>query len=375
MKYLSLLLLPLLLLTACGGREEAKIETRTRAIRYGVVTTDDGNTTQTYTGVATAAGETPLSFRVSGTIRTLPVKLGEQVKKGQLIATIDPADLQVQSSQSRAQYEASQAQVQSAETQLVAARAAYERTTRLYESNSVSLSDFEQARSQFQNAQAQVEAAKSQLNASGAQVRAAQNQVSYTRLTAPFDGVITTLNAEANEFAGSGKVIVTLSTETDPEVQVNLPESRIGAVYTGMKVDIDFSALPGQQHRGEVVEVAYASGDAPSYPVKIRIFDAPATIRPGMAASVQFTFADSRAAGNLLLTPIESVTEGPTDKFVYLLTPSDSGNTYVAYKKTITIGELHQRGFEVKTGLKAGDKVATAGLKQLLDGMEVRLLE
>ena len=373
MNYLPLILL--LLLTACGGQEEEKVETCTRAIRYGEVMTDNGTTTQTYTGVATAAGETPLSFRVSGTIRSLPVKLGERVRKGQLIATIDPADLEVQSSQSSAQYEASQAQLQSTETQLVAARAAYERTTRLYESNSVSLSEFEQARSQFQNAQAQVEAARSQLNASGAQVRAARNQVSYTRLTAPFSGIITTLNAEANEYAGSGKTIVTLSTEEDPEVEVNLPESRIGVVRTDMPVRITFPALNDQEFDGTVSEVAYASGDAPSYPVVIRIAESTPTIRPGMAASIRFTFNDGNDGGDLLLTPIESVTEGPETKFVYLLTPSDSSANYVAHKRPITIGALHDNGFEVTSGLQPGDKVATAGLKQLLDGMEVRLLE
>lgn len=374
MKYVILLAVSLGVLS-CGQDAEVMVETRTRAIRYGEVVVDDGSTTQTYTGVATAAGETPLSFRVGGTIRSLPVRLGERVRKGQLIATLDPADLEVQRSQSVAQYEASEAQLQSAETQLVATRAAYERTTRLYESNSVSLSEFEQARSQFQNARAQVEAARSQLSASGSQVRAARNQVSYTRLLAPFDGVITALNVEANQFAGSGTAIVTLSTENDPEVEVNLPEGRIGLVEPAMSVEVQFPALGDQQFPGVVSEVAYASGDAPSYGVIVQLQEAPATIRPGMAANVVFTFTEGGAPGDsLLLTPIESVAEGPQDRYVFLLTPSDSTDNYIARKQPVTVGDLHPNGFEVKSGLQAGDKVATAGLKQLLDGMEVRLL-
>ncbi|TXF91021.1 efflux RND transporter periplasmic adaptor subunit [Neolewinella aurantiaca] len=373
MRYLFFL--PFLaLFTACGGGEEALPEVPVRAVRYGEVFPDDGSTSQSYTGVATAAGETPLSFRVGGTIRELRVKLGDRVTRGQLIATLDPADLQVQSSQSRAQYEASEANVKSAETQLVAARAAYDRMLKLYESNSISLSDFEQARSQFQSAQAQLEASKSQLDASGSQVRAARNQVSYTRLTAPFTGIITMLNVERNEFVGSGKAIVHLSTEEDPEVEVNLPESRIGAISQGMKVDITFPALSGQTYEGTVTEVAYAAGDAPSYPVTVRIEKAGKTVRPGMAANVRFTFGEDSNARALILTPIESVTEGPEGKFVYLLTPGEHGN-YVANKTKVTIGDLHEKGFEVTSGLKAGDKVATAGLKSLLDGMEVRLLD
>jgi len=374
MKNLFILPLLLLLITACGGGEEVVPETRVRAVRFGEVFTDDGSTSQSYTGVATAAGETPLSFRVNGTVRELRVKLGDRVKRGQLIAKLDPTDMQVQSSQSKANYQATEAQMKSSETQLIAARAAYERTLKLYESNSVSLSEFEQARSQFQSAQSQVEASKSQLAASGAQVSAARNQVNYTRLTAPFSGVITMIEVEQNEYAGSGKAIVTLSTEEDPEVEVNLPENRIGAIKQGMKVDISFPALPGKTYAGTVTEVAYAAGDAPSYPVTVRIEKSGATVRPGMAAKVKFTFGYNGRSEALLLTPIESVTEGPNGRFVYLLTPGE-GNNYLAKKKPVTIGDLHEKGFEVTAGLEVGDKVATAGIKSLLDGMEVRLLE
>ncbi len=158
-------------------------------------------------------------------------------------------------------------------------------------------------------------------------------------------------------------------------MEVNLPESRIGVVRTDMPVRITFPALNDQEFDGTVSEVAYASGDAPSYPVVIRIAESTPTIRPGMAASIRFTFNDGTEDGELLLTPIESVTEGPETKFVYLLTPSDSSANYVAHKRPVTIGALHDNGFEVTSGLQSGDKVATAGLKQLLDGMEVRLLE
>ncbi|NJC25903.1 efflux RND transporter periplasmic adaptor subunit [Neolewinella antarctica] len=374
MRYLSVIPIFLALLTACGGGEEAAPELPLRAIRYGEVVTDDGSTSQSYTGVVTAAGETPLSFRVGGTIREMKVKLGDRTRRGQLIATLDPVDLQVQSSQASANYQAAEAQVESGETQLIAARAAYDRTLKLYENNSVSLSEFEQARSQFKSSQAQVQAAKSQLAASGASVQASRNQVSYTRLTAPFAGVITRVEVERNEFAGSGKAIVTLSTEEDPEVEVNLPENRIGAIERDMRVTIAFPSLPGREYAGVVSEVAYAAGDAPSYPVTVRIGEATSSIRPGMAANVRFTFGEGNDAGPLLLTPIESVAEGPEGRFVYLLT-AGAGGTYVANKQAVTIGDLHTAGFAVSAGLAAGDKVATAGIKSLLDGMEVRLME
>ncbi|MBB4080433.1 RND family efflux transporter MFP subunit [Lewinella aquimaris] len=369
-------LLSLLLLTACGsGDETLATEVPVRAVRAGYVTVDDGSSSRVFSGVAEAAGRTPLSFRVGGTIRQLPVTLGQRVGRGQLIATLDPADFVVQQSQATAQRQTSRAQLESAETQLIAAQAAYERTSKLYENNSVSLSQFEQARSQYQTARAQVEASRSQLEASGAQVRAASNQVSYTRLTAPFAGVITEKHVEANEFAPSGTAIVTLSTERDPEVEVNVPEDVIASLAAGQAVEITFSSIPGKTFAGTISEVAFAAAGSPSYPVTITVVDEDESIRPGMAANVRFTFgAAGEARDSLLLTPTESVSEGPDGKFVFLLVPTDTSDHYVARRTAITIGEFYNKGFAVREGLKEGDLVATAGLKQLLDGMQVRLL-
>ncbi|MCP9234699.1 efflux RND transporter periplasmic adaptor subunit [Lewinella sp. JB7] len=375
MKLLPLFAL-LLVLTACGGgTDETVTEAPVRAIRAAPVVFDDGSSSLVFSGVAEAAGRTPLSFRVGGTVRQLPVALGQRVSRGQLIATLDPADLVVQRSQATAQRQASQAQLESAETQLIAAQAAYERTAKLYESNSVSLSQFEQARSQYQTSRAQVEAARSQLEASGAQVNAASNQVAYTRLTAPFAGVITEKHVEANEFAPSGTAIVTLSTDHDPEVKVNVPEDVIGRLSAGQSVEVSFSSIPDRHFPGTVSEVAYAAAGSPSYPITITVADEDEAIRPGMAANVRFSFTTEGSAGDsLLLAPIASVAEGPDGKFVFRLEPTDSADQYIARRTPVTIGKYYARGFVVREGLDPDDLVATAGLKQLLDGMRVRLL-
>ena len=366
----------LLLLTACGGsEEEVAVETPVRAIRAASVTVDDGTSSQVFNGVAEAAGRTPLSFRVAGTVRSLPVNLGQRVRRGQLIATLDPADLQVQQSQATAQRQASQAQLESAQTQLIAARAAYDRTSRLYENNSVSLSQFEQVRSEFQSAQAQVEAAQSQLEASSAQLRAAGNQVAYTRLTAPFSGVITEKHVEENEFAGSGTAIVTLSTEEDPEVEVSVPEDVVGRLAAGQRVETTFSSIPGRTFTGTISEVAYAAAGSPSYPVMVTINDETEAIRPGMAATVRFRFgAETAERDSLIVAPTASISEGPDGRFVFRLDAGDRNGQYVARRVPVTVGDYTDAGFVVRDGLSPGDLVATAGLKQLIDGMPVRLL-
>ena len=375
---LAMIVLTLLALQSCGGEEKVAEAQPIRPVRYGVIALSDGIERQSYTGLVTAGEEAELSFRVSGTLRDVKVKLGDRVRRGQLIASVDPQDFAVQSRQASAQAQGSAAQVQSAETQLIQARSAYRRIEQLYENNSVSLSEFEQARGQFEAAQSSLAAAKAQAAASGQQVAAARNQVSYTRLTAPFDGIITQLMAADNEYFASGKVVAVLSSEGDPEVEVSVPEGLIGGVRVGDSVDINLPALPQQRLRGIVSEVAYAAGDSPSYPVVIRLGNPPSTLRPGMAAAASFRVMESGKAGRVarLIAPVEAVSEGPQGKFVFLLKPSaDAGKgAYEANRQVITIGKLYDEGFEVLSGLEAGDYVATAGLSNLLDGMAVQLL-
>ncbi len=373
---LATALLLLLTLPSCGGGETALTEPPVRPIRYATIESSDGVEKQSYTGVVNAGEQANLSFRVSGTLRQVKVKLGDRVNRGQLIASIDPADFDVQARQASAQAEGSTAQVANAETQLIATRATYRRIERLYENNSLSLSEFEQARSQFEAAQSSLAAAKAQASASAEQVAAARNQVSYTQLVAPFDGVITQLMAEGNEYFASGKSVAVLSSAGHPEVRVSVPEGLIGSIAPGDSVDVRLSALSQMRLRGSVSEVAFASGDSPSYPVVVQIADAPATLRPGMAASVGFSITEGEARERTLIAPVEAVAEGANGHYVFVLARNDSTGaaTYAVQRRSIEIGKLYDEGFEIADGLTAGEYVATAGLGNLLDGMPVRLL-
>ena len=194
------LLLPiiLMLLTACGGNEDVQENTEPtlRPVRYQQIGFSQDQAQHTYTGVAQADQLSKLSFRVAGTIRSIAVKLGDRVRRGQLIATIDPSDYSIQAEQATASEKGAVANLQSAETQLINARSNYNRIEKLYENNSVPLSDFEQAKSAYESAQSSYEAAQTQVTSAEKQSQSARNQVSYTRLTAPFDGVITAINVE-----------------------------------------------------------------------------------------------------------------------------------------------------------------------------------
>lgn len=377
----------MLLLNSCA-EETKEMEKKIRPIKYSKVEQSIGFETHTFSGVAKAQNETNLSFKVAGTLSSVKVELGDRVKKGQLIATIDPVDYNVQTNQAIAQKEGSVANVQStesnakaAETQLISAQSTYDRVAKLYENNSVSLSEYQQAKAGLDAAQAQYDAALSQVKAANTQVataneqvKAAGNQVSYTNLISPINGVITTVQVEANEVVNSGKVIATVSSIGRPEVEVGVPEIFINKIKKGQKVNITLSTSPGQVFQGIVEQVAYASGSSPTYPVIVEIDKSVEQIRPGMAANVEFIISKNKVATNSkIAVPIEAVGKDNEGNFVFVLNKK-SDAVYVAEKKVITIGELLPEGFELINGLRGGEIVATAGLKSLRNGTEVKLL-
>jgi RND family efflux transporter MFP subunit len=363
------------LLTACGGNEEKKELVRPiKPIKYSKIVAVGSDVGQEYSGAVQSSKETHLSFKVNGSLNQLPVKVGDKVRKGQLLARIDATDYQIQAEQSTSSLLSAQTQIKSAESQLLNAKATYERIEKLYENNSVSLSDFEQAKSALETAEASFQAAKAQAGASEKQLEASRNQVSYSRLTAPFDGVITALNAEENEFIVAGNPIATLNSEAKPEVSVGLPEGVIAKVKKGQKVDIHFSALANQDFIGSVSEVGYSNNGGSTYPVIIQIENASDAIRPGMAARVNFKFNQvSESDSKKLVVPVAAVGQDTQGKFVFVLKPNE--DHYLVERKAIDIGELGGQGFELKQGLQAGDIVATSGLQSLIVGMKVKLME
>lgn len=372
MRLLPILFL-LVILISCK-EETAETVNRVRPIKYAVVEKATGLEMHAFSGVAKAPNETNLSFKVGGTLTSVQVELGDRVRKGQVIATIDPVDYNIQTNQAISQKEGSVANAKAAETQLISAQATYNRVVQLYENNSVSLNEYQQAKAGLDAAQAQYDAAMTQIDAADQQLQAAGNQVSYTRLVAPFDGIVTTIQVEANEVVNAGMLIARVSGMGAPEIEVGVPEIFINRIKKGQEVTISLPASPGKEFQGVVDKVSYASGTAPTYPVIIEVEQSVEQIRPGMAANATFSFAaGSTKSVEKMVVPVGAVGKDSEGHFVYILKEEQEG-IYIAEKRVITIGKILPEGFELIQGLEGGETVATAGLKSLMDGEQVRLL-
>ncbi len=320
-----------------------------------------GVQTRTFSGTAKSGTETKLSFKVSGNIQSLNVKVGQEVSRNNLIATLDDSDLQLQ-------YEQNDAAVKNAGAQEKQAKSNYERVRSLYENGSTSLSDYESAKASYESARANESSAKKSR-------KLAKAQLGYTRLYAPVGGKIATVDAEVNENVSSGQQIVMLSSEGDLEVNLGLPESYISNVNVLDKVDVVFSSLTDETFKGVVSEVSFAiSSQTSTYPVVVKIEGDTRSIRPGMAASVTFKInTASVTQPDLLIVPGQAVGEDEIGNFVFTLEAND--DHYLAKRRSVNIGQLTSNGFEIVDGLEEGELVATAGLQTLLDGMKVKLFE
>ncbi len=365
------LLVGLLMLTT-GCAEPVAQEPPLRPVRYQTVTVDGAEVRRTYAGVARSGIETQLSFRVNGTVESLPVDVGQRVRRGQLLARVDPTDYELQVQQS----EAALAQAEAGRRR---AEADYERVRGLYENNNAAKSELDAGRANAESARAQVAAAEKQLELT-------RKQVGYTTLRAPLDGAVAAVFVEANENVQAGQGILLLTASGELKVEAAVPEVTIADIAPGMAAEVSFDALPGQSFRGRVTEVGVAAiGSATTFPLTVELESqtgaeaaegALLAIRSGMAAEVSLTLAPPGTLENsrVIHVPPVSVGEDAAGRFVFLLQPRSDG-TGTVERRGVTVGELSQLGLEIKQGLSVGDLLVTAGVRRLSDGLEVKVLE
>ena len=344
-------------LLGCGKKEAVK-EDVLRPVKYTEVKYAGADKIRHFSGTAKTEKIINLSFRNTGIIVMLNMKLGQKVKKGDLLAQLDNV-------QARLNYESSIESRNSTESQMNTAKLNLNRVRTLYEKGSSSLSDYEAAKNSYRTAVASFESAKRS-------VAIQQDQIQFGYLYAPEDGVIASVIAEVDENVSPGQTIGVLNAGTAIEIEIGLPESVINNVQKGMKVKVSFTAIENKQYDAEVTEVAPAlDANTSTYPIRVTITEEDERIKSGMAASVTFEFVTSQSEQRKLVIPPISVGENGDDRFVFLI--EESEGDYVIKRQPVTIGELTAEGFEIESGLQEGQKIATAGLQTLLDGQKVKL--
>ncbi len=347
-------------LASCSSDVELP-ERPIRPVRFEQVVRGQGAETRTLSGVSRARMETKLSFRVGGIVEAIEVKIGEKVKKGELIASVD-------NSEARLNYEKALDSLAKADTQRDNAKSNLNRVKGLFENNSVSLSEYESAKDNYATS-------NSAYRTEAINVDLRKQELNYYSLSAPIDGVVTEVPARKNEQIQPGDTVVTLVSGEKIAVKVGVPGALISRVETGHEVSLEFASLRGRVFDGEVSEVSYtAASGSSTYPVTVDVKNPTSDVRPGMTADVTFTFTPADTAiETMLIVPSSAVGQTSEGYFVFVGVVGE-GDQAVVQKRQITIGSFSNDGFEVLDGLLDGELVVTAGVESLTDGTVVRLL-
>jgi len=340
-----------------GCKEEVSEQVSLRPVSYEEVGYNSGTKKRTFSGTSETDKVINLSFRNEGIITFFNLRIGQRVKKDELLATLDNV-------QSRLAYEQAITELNSTESAMKTAKLNYDRIRSLYEKGSSSLSDFENAKNSYQNAYSGYESAKRSV---GIQ----KEQINFGYIYAPEDGIISGVEAEIEENVSPGQIVAVLNAGNQMTIRLGLPESVINDVKEEMNVVVQFPAIPNKTYKGSISEVSPAvDPNTATYPIKINITDADEKIKSGMAANVLLDFSD--LVSESLIIPASSVGEDSKGRYV-LLIQEQAGDKAVVKKQTIEVGNLTSEGFVLVSGLSQGQKIATAGLQTLLDGQEVTL--
>ena len=344
-----------------GCQEEVALKEIIRPVKAMKVADQATFTDTRFPGIAEATRQVDLSFRVGGPMITRPVNVGDEVKKGQLVARIDPRDYQVN-------LRTVQGQLVKAKSVLQRAQADLDRVVRIQKQDPGAVSQTLVDKNR-QNR----DSAKAEINSLVAAVDQAKDQLSYSYLKAPFSGIITKTYAEAFEDVKPKQPILRILDPSKIEMWINIPENMISLLPYVSNIQVHFDAL-GIDVSAEVKEVGTeASQTTRTFPVNL-IMDQPkdAKILPGMAGSAfgDVNLPDTPEESEYII-PVSAVFTG-TDNKSYVWIIDESSMTVKRHE--ITPGKLTGRGLNVK-GLQTGQWIATAGANTLREGQKVTILQ
>lgn len=314
-----------------------------------------------YPGRAAAAREANMSFRISGPLVELPVKVGDTVAAGEVVARIDPNDYQVALNNV-------QSLLSGAEAALRRAEADYQRLSNVQREDPGATS--QRAVDLALAARDQALAAASSASAT---VQTARDRLEYTTLTAPFNGKVVETYVENFETVVALQTIVRLLDSSSIEMTLSIPENLIGYADYVTSINVTFDALPGVEVPASISEIGSEASQATrTYPVTI-IMEQPdgAEILPGMAgqAAVRARLPESAKSG-VHVPPTALFAGTDTERSYVWIIDADA-----VTRREVTVGELTSSGVLVTGGLVPGDMIVAAGVSALVDGQSVRIID
>ena len=351
-KYIIALLLPLFL-SGCNQDTPALEKQTVRPVKLFEVQDPQLAQIHHFPGRVVPSESAELSFRVSGKLSWLKNRAGSKVKKGEVLARIESMDAMNEYKNRKANFDLAQVE--------------FVRNQQIFNKGLISRAILDQSSAELRSAEAKLAAAKDNL--------------AYTELTAPFDGVITQIKVENHQYVMARDPILLLENRDYIDISIEVPERFIANLANNpnpnnYQSEVTFSALPNQTFMVDFKEAASTPTPGSQTYTIVTTMPKPKNIRlqQGMTAVLTVDFAKLST-----ITPTQLYTLVPISSIQY--TNDKPAQAYVwHYDKTshqvsryqVTLGTVSQRGVELTSGVQAGDLIVVAGGHQLLQGQIVK---
>jgi len=313
-------------------------------------------------GTVRAAQTSQLASLTMGNIVELRVREGDRVKRGEVLAIIDDAQAQAAVDRATAGESAAQHEAAASDSELTLAQSTLARYQTLYDRKSVSPQEFDEIRARYQAALAHRDLTRAGQAQAKAALAHAHTSLAYTRIVAPFDGVITEKKADPGMLASPGLPVFTIEGLGHYRLEAAINENDLRYVRMGQQVAVLVDALGNAQQKGKVVQILPAADSSSrSFLVKIEL-PADTRLRSGLFGRSQF----SRGNRSALLVPQGAIVERGQLQGVYVL-----DQNRIASLRYVTLGTTAGSVVEVLAGLQEGERLVAKPGQLDLNGKRI----
>ncbi len=358
-KTIAILTLSAVLFISCGKNKKEVLNNEPAiAVKVSGIIGDTNNSTITASGKIEAENSANVSTRMMGYVTKVHVKVGQKVSAGQLLVSVNSADLQAK----KAQVEASILQATAGYTN---AKKDYDRFVALFAQQSASQKELDDMTSRYEMAKAGLEGAKQMRN----EVMA---QFSYSNITAPFSGEVTNTFVKEGDMANPGMPLVSIEGASHLQVTAMVSESDITSIQNGMNVKVLVKST-NQQLAGKVVEVSgSAKNTGGQYLVKVNLNNTGRKVLSGMFVNVQFPAANKpqikKSQMGKVVVPQSALVQQGQLTGIYTI-----GNKNIAILRWLRIGKTLGNQVEVLSGLSANEQYIVSAGGKLYNGAKISI--
>jgi RND family efflux transporter MFP subunit len=363
------LLISLLLSAGCGSTGGADGKGGSRgpsavAVATDPVETSDIKEIRFFNGQVQPVQSAVMAPKVNGRVASVAVRIGDRVKKGDILIQLDTSEISAQVRSQEADLALNRARLEMAQKNREYYRNAMENYKKLYEAGALSKEKYDEMALKYDQAMSgEFEAAVAKSEAS---LNEKQSLLEGSTVRSPINGVVSFVNVEPGQNVTTATQAVGVVDISTVKIRVFVADQHINRLAKGQTVEVEIPDVRSQPFAGTVAAVSPAVDPATrGYPVEIELANPDGQIKQGMFARVRLAVSESK---NAVVVSVDAVVNRPEGKFVFAV---QNGK---AKEFKVETGIAHDGKIEIKSGgLKPGDQVVTVGHQSLVDGMAVRL--